>query len=68
MNGGRLEPVDVLGTRHTCPDETAIAVNGKWLCVCLGGPFFYLNETRLAHLRGRRPVEPLNVTHKGVKL
>lgn len=25
--------------RHTCPDETATVVNGRWICNCPGGPY-----------------------------
>jgi hypothetical protein len=25
--------------RHTCPDETAQIVNGRWVCQCPGGPY-----------------------------
>lgn len=32
--------LDRRGREHVCPDERAVAANDRWLCVCLGGPFF----------------------------
>ncbi len=33
-------PRDSFGMRHFCHDETAIVVNDRWLCKCVGSPFF----------------------------
>lgn len=34
------KPFDIMHRPHTCLDETANVVNGKWLCACPGGPYF----------------------------
>lgn len=44
-------PRDRHGARHYCQDETATAVNDRWLCKCLGGPYFTTPNAVTRHQR-----------------
>lgn len=34
-------PMDREDNPHSCMDENATVVNGKWLCNCPGGPYYF---------------------------